>query len=189
MTEFLKRRVYFIDPAFQLNFIFKFCLIIVISFFLVGGAALMIARNYHPVAAAGVADSTQLAVDFIFHELAVILFIAAVVSLMIVLFLTLSASHKISGPIFRIRKDIERVQAGDLTARFFIRDSDQMQALAGSLEQMTQILRKRHLAIGGQCRSVTNFLEEKNLGGSKEDREKLLQMLKELYELLSYFKV
>jgi len=189
MSQTQKRRNYFIDPAFQLNFILKFCVIVIVSSLLIGAAVFILSQNSTTVAIENTKVVVKPTSDFILPELAIILPVIVVFSSLVVLALTLFVSHKISGPIFRIRKEIELLQAGDLTRKFTIRNSDQLQALAQSLNEMTQTLRQKHLAIGGQCRSVTNFLEEKNLSGSREDREKLLQMLKELYETLSYFKV
>jgi len=189
MTQIFQRRNYFIDPAFQTRFIFKFCMIVIISSLVAGSAMFFLSQNSTTVAIENTKVVVKPTSDFIIPELAAILLIVAFFSSLVVLLLTLFVSHKISGPIFRIKKEIELMQAGDLTRTFSIRSSDQLQALAKSLDAMAQTMRKKHLAIGGQCRSVSNFLEEKNLGGSKEDREKLIQMLKELYEMLTYFKV
>ena len=189
MSEIYKRRNYFIDPAFQANFILKFCLIVVVSSLVIGTAMFFLSQNSTTVAIENTRVVAKPTADFILPEMAVLLLIVAVFSSLVVLILTLFVSHKISGPIYRIRKEIELLQNGDLTRKFNIRNSDQLQDLAGSLNEMTQILRKKHLAIGGQCRSLTNFVEEKNLGASKEDRERLRQMLKELYETLTFFKV
>jgi len=176
MERMKQRRQYFIDPEFQSKFVLKFCLIVGLSFALVGGVALL-------------AFSGMTIDNFLFLVFFPMLFIVGVFSSLAVGILTLLASHKIAGPLFRIRKEIELVQGGDLRRQFHIRSGDQLQDLAQSLNEMTQTLRRRHLEIGGQCRSVTNFLEEKNFSACPEDRKKLLQMLKELYEMLGYFKV
>lgn len=189
MSQVCKRRNYFIDPAFQLNFILKFCVVVIVSSLVIGAAMFFLSQNSTTVAIENTKVLVKPTSDFILPGMAAILLIVAVFSSLIVLVLTLFVSHKIAGPIFRIQKDIELVQGGDLTRKFMIRNNDQLQALAKSLSDMTQALRQKHLTIGGQCRSVSNFLEEKNLSGSREDREKLLQMIKELYETLSYFKV
>lgn len=186
MNNHFRRRRYFVDPSFQLKFVLKFCLIVLVSSAVIGTALFFLWQN----AAAVTADSRlNPASDFLPFRMAAVLLIVTVFSCLVGMVLTLLTSHKISGPIYRICREIELVQTGDLTRQFHIRDSDQMQELAQSLAEMIQTLRERHLKIGGQCRSVSNFLEEKNLGGSKEDREKLLKMIKEFYEMLSYFKV
>lgn len=189
MAQTYQRRNYFIDLAFQMRFVFKFCTILIASFLLIGGGMFVISQHPKTVAIENTEILLKSTSHLIFPELALILLVVAAFASLVVLFLTLFVSHKIAGPIFRMKKELEFVQAGDLTRKFSIRNSDQLQELARSLDTMTQTLRKKHLMIGGQCRSVSNFIEEKNLGSSKEDREKLLQMLKELHEMLSYFKV
>lgn len=189
MSRKYKRRNYFIDPKFQLNFILKFCFIVIVSSLLIGMSMFFLSQDSTTVAIENTKVLVKPTADFILPQMAVVLLIVAVFSSVVMVFLTLFVSHKISGPIFRIKKEIELVQGGDLTRQFTIRNSDQLQELAKTLQEMTLVLRQKHLAIGGRCRSVSNFIEEKNLSGSKEDREKLLQMIKELYETLSYFKV
>lgn len=189
MTQQYKRRNYFIDPAFQMSFIMKFCIIVILSSLAIGLAMFILSQNSTTVAIENTKVMVKPTADFILPELTVILLIVAAFSSLVVLFLTLFISHKIAGPIFRMKKEVELVQKGDLTRNFTIRNSDQLQELANILHDMTRTLREKHLAIGGQCRSISNFLEEKNLGGSQEDREKLLHMVRELYEMTSYFKV
>ncbi|MEW5895200.1 MAG: hypothetical protein AB1650_05540 [Candidatus Omnitrophota bacterium] len=189
MLQGHQRRNYFIDPAFQVNFIFKFCLVVVFSSLAIGLAMLFLSQSSTTVAIENTRVVAKPTADFILPGMAFVLLVVAVSSSLVVLVLTLFVSHKISGPIFRMQKEIDLLQGGDLTRQFNIRSSDQLQDLALSLKEMTSALRKKHLVAGGQCHALTNFVEEKNLGASKEDRERLLQMLKELYETLSFFKV
>jgi|GEM_PF-1277805 len=189
MNNHFRRRRYFVDPSFQLKFVLKFCLIVLVSSAVIGTALFFFWHNSTAVMIDGARSWLKPGPDFLLFRMAVVLLIVTVFSCLVGMVLTLLTSHKISGPIYRICREIELVQTGDLTRQFHIRDSDQMKELARSLAEMTQTLRERHLKIGGQCRSVSNFLEEKNLGGSKEDREKLLKMIKEFYEMLSDFKV
>lgn len=189
MAQILRRRNRFIDPSFQLKFIIKFCMVVIISSFAIATAMFFLVRGSTTVAIENTRVLVKPTSDFILPQMTLVLLAAAVFSSLVVFFITMYVSHKIAGPVFRIQKEIDLVRQGDLTRHFNIRDSDQLQDLARSLNAMTHTLREKHLKIGGQCRSVSNFLEEKNLSGSQEDREKLLKMIKEFYEMLSYFKV
>jgi len=184
-----RRRIYFVDPSFQFKFIMKFCVVVLGSSIVIGTVLFFLWQNSTTVAIENTRVWLKPTSDFLLPQMAAVLLIVTVFSCLVAMILTLLISHKISGPIYRIRQEIEQVRQGDLTRQFHIRDSDQMQELARSLAEMTRSLRERHLKIGGQCRSVSNFLEEKNLGGSQDDRDKLLKMIKEFYEMLSYFKV
>ncbi len=184
-----KRRQYFIDPSFQLKFILKFSVIVLAASVLIGAALFLIFRGSTTVAIENTKVVVKTTSDFILPALIVTLALVAGFSSLVVIVLTLVSSHKIAGPIFRIQRELELVRQGDLTRQFTIRSTDQLQELARSLNVMTGALREKHLEIGGQCRSLTNFLEEKNFSASQEDRAKLHQMLKDLYEVLNYFKV
>ncbi len=189
MAVATKRRQYFIDPSFQLKFILRFCMIVLASSILIGAAIFYVFQNSTTVAIENTKVVVKTTSDFILPGMVIILVLVAGCSSLVVIVLTLLSSHKISGPIFRIQREIELVRQGDLTRKFTIRNSDQLQELARSLTTMTDTLREKHLEIGGQCRSLTNFLEEKNFSASQEDRTKLHQMLKDLYEVLHYFRV
>ncbi len=184
-----KRRQYFIEPSFQFKFIMKFCVIVLVSSLLTGAVLFHIFQGSTTVAIENTKIVVKSTADFIFPGLLATLALVAGCSALVAAILSLVSSHKISGPIFRIQREIELVRQGDLRRKFVIRSTDQMQELARSLNTMTNSLREKHLEIGGQCRSLTNFLEEKNFNSSQEDRAKLHQMLKELYEILHYFKV
>lgn len=189
MSQKCRRRNYFIEPAFQLNFILKFCSIVIVSSVIIGIAMFIVSQNSTTVAIENTKVIVKPTADFILFEMIAVLLIVAAFSSVVVLALTLVVSSKISGPIYRIQEEILLLQQGDLTRGFNIRDSDQLQQLAASLNSMTQTLKEKVLKMGGQCRSLSNFIEEKNLSGSLEDHEKLLKITKELYETLTYFKV
>ncbi|WDP91871.1 MAG: methyl-accepting chemotaxis protein [Desulfobacter sp.] len=143
----IKRRRYFIKRGFQARFIFRFCLILVL-----GAAATVALTLFNTqgsltstyVDSRLVIKSTSLAImpSVILTTLLTTGLIGAVVAIV-----TLLASHKIAGPIYRFEKDILRIAQGDLKYRIRIRKGDQFQELAVSLNHMTQGLAQRVSAV------------------------------------------
>ncbi|MFC2140151.1 hypothetical protein ACFLQ1_00355 [Candidatus Auribacterota bacterium] len=56
--------------------------------------------------------------------------------LLAILLGTIFLTHKIAGPLYRILTSLDRIQAGDLSARFHLRDGDKLQGLANSLDTL-----------------------------------------------------
>ncbi|MFP4472384.1 MAG: hypothetical protein ACLFPX_00745 [Candidatus Omnitrophota bacterium] len=184
-----RRRNYFIDPVFQTSFIMRFCAVVIVSACLIGGIMFFVLQGSTTVTIADTKVVAKPTVEVILPHLLATLLVVAVFASLAVIAMTLFVSHKIAGPIFRISREVDYVEKGDLTRDFHIRDRDQLQELAHRLAGMTRTLRQKHLEIGGQCRALTNFLEEKDFTASPEDRQRLHKMLKDLYDILNYFKV
>jgi len=189
MAHNAQRKNYMIDPAFQLRFAMRFCAIVLTASLAIAFAMLFVLKGSTTVAIENTKVIVKPTIDVIFPHLALTLLIAMIFSSLAVVVIAVLFSHKISGPIYRLKSEINFVKEGDLTRNFKIRDGDQLQDLATSLEGMSEALRQKHLELGGQCRAITNFLDDKDFSASDSDRERLHTMLKDLYEVLNYFKV
>jgi len=103
--------------------------------------------------------------------------------------MTLFATHRIAGPMYRLRKDIDSLRSGDLTGAFIIRDKDQLKGLAKSLSDMGLVLRQKHADLKHRTDSLRSFLKDKNYCVSFEDKERFSGLLKDIDDILVYFKV
>jgi hypothetical protein len=103
--------------------------------------------------------------------------------------MALIATHRIAGPMFRLRKEIDGLRGGDLTGAFIIRDKDQLKGLARSLSDMNMVLRQKHVELKHRTDSLKGFLKDKNYCVSFEDKEKFSELLKDIDDILIYFKV
>ncbi len=139
----IKRRNYFIDKSFQGKFILRFSLIVIISSIIIGGLLLFLARSSTTVAIENTKVVVKNTADFLLPLILVTLIIVTIFSAISVALLTMLVSHKISGPLYRIKKEIEKLHSGDLTADFRIRKGDQLQELVNSLNQMTAAMQQK----------------------------------------------
>ena len=117
-------------------FIIKFCLLVILGALVSGAVIYLVSQG----SATTVFENSRIRIkstaDFI---LPAVLLSTAVVTVLVGLasvLVTLYASHKIAGPIYRIEKDLEKVMLGDLRVKFNLRKNDQLQALATMIEAL-----------------------------------------------------
>jgi methyl-accepting chemotaxis protein len=136
-----RRRTYFIKKRFQAGFILKFCILVIIGSIISGGIIYTLTRATVTTSFEDCRLKIKSTADYI---LPAVLFSSAVVILFIGLstvLVTLFASHRIAGPLYRMEKDLQQVVAGDLTKKFHLRRTDEIKALAEGLNIMTDSLR------------------------------------------------
>lgn len=150
----IKRRQYYINKGFQTRFILRFFLILVLGGVVTVGLTLVntqdtLTSTY--VDSKLVIQSTSLAImpSVIFTVL-----ITTGILCVVAVLVTLLASHKIAGPIYRFEKDIAQVAEGNLRHRIRIRKNDQFQELAVSLNRMIDGLSLRISAVKDEAEAL-----------------------------------
>lgn len=183
------RKQYLIEPSFQIKFIMKFCVVVIIGSLLTGGSVFFLTRNSTTVAIENTKVLAKPTSDFILPSLLITILIVSVFTAFGVLVLTLLASHKIAGPIFRLRREIDLMQKGDIVQNFNIRNKDQLQILAKSLSSMANTFCAKHNALQDAYNALVGYLEERNFCVSSDDKDKLNEKLDDINNAFSYFKV
>lgn len=189
MTSAYKRRNYFIDKKFQLDFVFKFCLIVIAASILIGGVMFNLSRNSTTVAIADTKVVVKRTADFILPLAVQTIIIVTVFSALAVLALTVLMSHRIAGPLYRMRKEIDGLKGGDLCRNFTIRTKDQLQELARSLNDMGAALKQRQADIKEKAQNLRNYLRQRDIVISAQEKKELESLLAEMDAALDYFKV
>ncbi|MFC1515017.1 hypothetical protein ACFL5X_03860 [Candidatus Omnitrophota bacterium] len=182
------RRHYFIDKQFQTNFILKFCLIVLVSSVLIGALVLLLSKGSTTVAIENTKVQVKTTSDFILPILLQTIAVVSLFSAFAVGFLSLVSSHKISGPLFRLKREIDILKDGDLGRNFNIRASDQLQALSKSLSEMSVNMRRRYVEVKDKCKDLKGMLEEKKYSLSAEDKAQVAKILAEIDITLKRFK-
>ena len=136
MTAMEKRRNYFIDKQFQTKFIVRFCLINIVASLLIGILIYSLNRQTNTVAFENLRVVVKSTADFIQPIMSLVIvivtFFVAIATIVIVLF----TSHRISGPLFRLTAELEKIKAKDLSRPIRIRTTDQLQRLASECEAL-----------------------------------------------------
>ena len=136
-----RRKNYFIKKKFQVVFIIKFCILVIISVCISAGIIYALSRASMTTSFEDSRLVIKSTADFILPTVllssAVVIFCIGIATVIVTLF----TSHKIAGPLYRMEKDVEEVASGNLKKKFHLRDNDELKGLADALEQMTQSLK------------------------------------------------
>ncbi len=178
MSEHAKRRNYFIDRDFQGKFILKFCLIVIFGGILTAGLLYFLSRKSTTVSIVDSRVVVRTTADFLLPLLLQTVIVVAVMVGIAVAILSMLFSHKIAGPLYRFRKVMEKLEQGDFSSNFHIRNYDQFKDLADQLNAMIVSVRTRVNA----AKDLVGKLKKKKNNISDEEIE-------ELEKNINYFKV
>ncbi len=189
MEKKYARKTYFIDRHFQTGFILKFGLLVIVSSLLIGGGLFLFSRGSTTVAIENTQVVVKRTADFIMPAMIMVLIIVSVFSAAAVLFLTLFSSHKISGPLFRLKREVDKMARGDLAADFHIRGDDQLQNIARSLEEMASAVRNTQSETKEKWGRLYAYLKEDNLSLREERKSEASSLAEQINTSLDFFKV
>jgi len=157
-----KRRNYFVKKDFQIRFILKFCLIVLIGAGISAALILVLSRG----TLTSSFYNSQLTIENTWTAILPDVIIAGIITLILItlatIAFTLFASHKIGGPLFRLEKEVKEIEKGDLTRKVTFREKDQITALADGLTGMAGSLNKKVLEIRTGVERLIESASEKN---------------------------
>jgi len=189
MTRHLRNRRhnYFINKKFQVEFITKFCSLVIIGAILSGAIIYLLSRSTVTTTFENSRLMIRSTADFILPTVLLSSSIVIVFIGLMTIGLTLLTSHKIVGPLYRIERDIDEVASGNLTKHFKVRDKDEIKKLAESLDKMTMSIKDSI----GDVKSTLAELDTAVTAYSKNENENTLTGLrskvKDLKAVLSKF--
>jgi len=127
------RKNYFIKKKFQLNFLLKFVILLLIESFLIAGLFMYVSND---TITTGYLNSTlriEKTPDFFFVSLLLIVLIVVIGIGIAAMVIFLLLSHRIAGPLYRFEKTLKEAEGGDLTARIDLRKTDELTKLKESI--------------------------------------------------------
>ena len=149
-----RRKKYFIKKEFQLGFILKFCTILLAGIVISTVLLILLSRG----TLTSSFENSQLTIKNTAAAILPSILLCNLLTLglitIVTIVLTLLVSHKLAGPMFRFQKEIERMGAGNLTQKIQLRDKDQIESLAISLDSMREALREKIQTMQGQIEKV-----------------------------------
>jgi methyl-accepting chemotaxis protein len=134
------RRNYFINKTFQLNFIFRFVLL-VIAGGVISGFMLYFNMSHRLAGGPEIVyyKSMEALVPAIIITQLIVGFLIIIATVLVVLLL----SHRIAGPLYRLERVAEHVGNGDLAVRVGIRQKDALMPLKSSFQKMIDKLQRK----------------------------------------------
>lgn len=169
-----RRKNYYIKKKFQRDFILKFFALLILGSLISGVIIYFMSRG----ALTTTFDNSRLAIsstaDYIFPSVLLSGIAVVVIIGLAAIIMTLLASHKIAGPLYRIGKDIDEIASGNLNIRFVLRGGDEIRELAGKLDNMSRSLSAKAAAVKAALASVEGSLKD-----ASPETKKNIQNLKE----------
>ena len=181
-----KRRVFFIDKNFQTKFVLKFCAIVFVSSFIVATLLLFLSRNSTTVTIENTKVLVKSTSDFIFPIVIQTILVVLIFSSLAVVIVTIFTSHKIAGPLYRLKKEIDVLAEADFRRNFSIRGTDQLQELSKSLTNMCNSLRTKHIQLKEKIEEFKKYIEEMP---EQDAKHTLLAKIESVKKELDNFKV
>lgn len=161
------RKNYFVKKRFQMNFLLRFLVLLVLESVLIAGLFMYVSTN---TLTTGYMDYTlkiERTANFFFIPFLLITAIVVVGIGITGMVMFILLSHRIAGPLYRFEKILGQIEEGDLTTRVSLRKTDQLMALKESLNTFID-------SLDGRMGKIRGILEEtKVLLSKKEDPQTL----------------
>lgn len=176
-----KRRQYFIDKSFQARFVVKFCLIQILACIATGALIYFLNMQTKTVAFENMRIVVKSTADFILPITLQILLVVVLCISAATIVVTILTSHKISGPLYRLTLEFEKLKNKDFSVPIRIRTSDQLQKVAANAEELRLNLQNSVKSLKGSWQTLKEALreEEKKKENIKSTIERIDSELKE----------
>lgn len=190
-----KRRILLIEKAFQLRFIAKVTAVVVLGTVLTGGLLYLLADKEFGRAFYSAHYQTRSSWELLLPAVLAASFVSMGVVALLAVGLTLYDSHRIGGPLYRFRANLEAIAEGDLTLITHLRDGDELRALTEAMNGLTQGLRDKVLAViaaEGELKTTLTALEDAREAGhsvNEADLSRLARCHEQIATTLQTFRV
>jgi methyl-accepting chemotaxis protein len=164
-----KRRILFIEKAFQLRFIAKVTAVVVLGTVMTGGLLYLLADKEFGRAFYSAHYQARSSWELLLPAVLAASFVSMCIVAVVAVVLTLYDSHRIGGPMYRFRANLEAIAGGDLTLVTHLRDGDELRALTESMNGMTRSLRDKVLAVAAVEGELDAALETVRQAGRAGD--------------------
>ncbi len=141
MKRLFKRRRYLVEGKFQLKFagmilLFMFAVALFSSLTIYYNTWMLLGEKL-----ANVYPQGRLA--GILKQANFVLFMRLLLIAPLVCVLAIVLSHRIAGPIFRIKKTLDEAVKGDYSKRLYLRKTDELKDVAESINNLMELLEKK----------------------------------------------
>lgn len=181
-----KRRHYLVKKDYQIKFMLKFCLLLLLGVIVSTGMLILFTKgtlttSFH-ASRLTIEDTAFVILPSVLLTNLITLGLVSLAAVIVILFVT----HKVVGPMIRFEKDINQIGQGDLTKVIRLRNKDQLTATAENLNKMTKSLRQKVLDIREDLTGITEAISSSEV----EVPGRLIPDLNALQQKVeTYFKV
>ena len=139
-----QRRQYLVDRRYQFHFVSRVFLVVL----LVAGLSLLlsVALVWFNMNRPSVSSDTSLVAAFL--AITTMMAVDLVVAIPVVFFFSIRQSHRVVGPMNRIKQTLEAIGTGNFSERIVLRQGDVLEDLAKTINRMAEDLQKRFPSSG-----------------------------------------
>jgi len=193
-----KRRNYYINKAFQSEFILKFCGLVVLGSAAFGVILYIFSKHVLTTSFENSRLVIKSTADYLLPGLLFGGIIVAILTALAAGIVVMLMTHRIAGPMYRFEKYINEIGSGRLHSDLKIRKKDQFQNMTGALNKMTADLKLGLMEVNEVSAKLDKLIEELSDSSSreillKEDIKRIVGELKKdkqnLSKALGYFKI
>ncbi len=130
-----KRRIYYIEKEFQAKFIIKFCLLLAFGSLLTVVLIYWFARHSTTVAIVQGHVAVHTTAEYLLPLMAQTVLIELIIVGIATIVMTLLISHKIVGPLHRLKVMLVGLAEGDLSTPMHLRKGDQLKNVADTYNE------------------------------------------------------
>ncbi len=163
-----RRKNYFIDKTFQAKFILKFCVLLISTSLLIGVLIYYFNQSSTTVAFENLRVVVKTTSDFILPIMLEILIIVTLLTAIATIVVTLFTSHKIAGPLYKLKIELEKMRNGNLSSQIRIRSTDQLQVVATDFNEFRMGLNDSVSTIKNNWKSIKEHCLKNNCEANKE---------------------
>jgi len=135
-----QRRNYYIDKDFQTKFILKFCSLIAFGSLLTVALIYWLAGHSTTVGIANGRVAVHSTAEYLLPLLLQTVFVVLVLVSLATIVMTLFVSHKIAGPLYRLKAMLGVLGTGDFSSSMRLREDDQLQQVAAAYNEAVEKL-------------------------------------------------
>jgi len=138
-----RRKNYFIERSFQAKFILKFCMLVAAGGLLTIGILYFLAARSTTVTIVNSSVVVKTTADFLLPILIQTALVVIILTSIATIIVTLFVSHKIAGPLYRLKKAMGDLGEGNFSTEIKLREMDQLKDMAEAFNSMAAKLKEK----------------------------------------------
>ena len=181
----VKRSIYLINPKFQLKFSLFATVLVLIPFALYP----VIIYNLIQFAVEN-CNSSALADNLsAYSGKLMFMLVAQYLTFALIVFIAcIFLSHKIAGPLFKLKKYLEKIKSGHSPGHLFFRKGDNFQDIAENFNEAMDVINEKQYKLAMSIEQVKNRLVEAEKKGAQESSEEVKKAIYDLEAIQDHYR-
>lgn len=168
----------FIKTPFQIHFIVRYCIIVLISGFIAGGILFFLTRGVATISVSQARIESLPMIQYLWPWTLRILMISFIISLFLAITIFSVISYRIGIQLIQLRQALYDIRNGNWNTQFPCADNESLKDLFIQLKECMETLKGKNTRLYSSFRELENK-SKNNIPLQKSDFEKIHQCLEE----------